>query len=164
MANMFNKYEWKQTIYKDDLINVIINGIVAAILGGILAGALDYLFSLLKIIISFGLVILAYLIGYRVKKGYFSFHIIYPVLSILFLTLGLLFSFFMQNLMLFNFNFIALMQQMPSLLYEFFIMPFVYPILAIKNGDVLNFFIYLINVLCYALAYYLCYRISSVKK
>ncbi len=96
MANMFNKNNWKEPLYKNDVINVVIDGLVAGILGGVLAGALDYLFGLLNIIISFGLIILAYLVGYRVRKGYYSFHILYPVLAVLFMTLGLFFASLMQ--------------------------------------------------------------------
>ena len=161
MANMFNKNNWKEPLYKNDVINVVINGLVAGILGGVLAGALDYLFGLLNIMISFGLIILAYLVGYRVRKGYYSFHILYPVLAVLFMTLGLFFASLMQYFMLFNFSFVSLFSYFGNVLYGFFIMPFVYPVLAIRSGDGLNFIIYMINIVCYVLAYILCYRLAS---
>ena len=45
---MFNKNNWHEPIYKEDVKQVITNGLIAAILGGILGGALDYLFNVLN--------------------------------------------------------------------------------------------------------------------
>ena len=39
--HMFNKYAWKQPIFKSDLMPVITNGLIFGILGGILGGLLD---------------------------------------------------------------------------------------------------------------------------
>ena len=43
---MFNKNKWKEPIYKQDVIGVIVNGLLAAVLGGILGGSLDYLLGI----------------------------------------------------------------------------------------------------------------------
>lgn len=161
MANMFNKNNWKEPLYTNDVIGVTIKGLAACILGGVLAGALDYLFSILNIMISFGLIILAYLVGYRVRKGYYSFHILYPVLAVLFMTLGLFFSMLMRELLVFNFDFSKMGYYFGLVSYNVLIQPFIAPILAIRSGDVLNFIIYMINIACYVLAYILCYRLAS---
>ena len=42
---MFNKDNWQMPYLKNDLKNVIINGLSFALLGGILAGSLDFLFN-----------------------------------------------------------------------------------------------------------------------
>ena len=89
---MFNKNNWLEPIYKQDLIAVIVNGLVSCILGGILAGVLDYLLSLINFPLSFGLIIIAYLVGLRVKRGYYSYHVLYPTLAIVFFLLGIFFQ------------------------------------------------------------------------
>ena len=87
---MFKLNNWKQTIYKDDIKAVIINGLLMAILGGILAGLVDYLLCIkLNSEFAIGLVIIAYLIIYKVKTAYFNYHILYPVLGMVFLLLGM---------------------------------------------------------------------------
>ena len=97
---MFKGNNWKEPIYKDDLKNVILNGIVFSILGGVLAGTLDFLMVLLNLSISFGLIILTYMVGVRIRKSYYTYHILYPVLGILFLTLGLFCSYFTNYFLL----------------------------------------------------------------
>ena len=76
---MFNKYAWKQPIFKSDLMPVITNGLIFGILGGILGGLLDYLFNIMGINISFSLLILSYFIGKKVKESYYSYHILYLI-------------------------------------------------------------------------------------
>ncbi len=86
---MFKIYNWKETIYKKDLIAVIINGLLTALLVGMLAGALDFLFYKINFSLSIGLLLLCYTIAYRVRKAYFNFHILYPVLAVIFLLFGI---------------------------------------------------------------------------
>lgn len=87
---MFNKNKWKEPIYKQDVIGVIVNGLLAAILGGILGGSLDYLLGIVwNFPISFSVLILVFFIIWRVRKGFYSFHILYPVLALVFLVIGI---------------------------------------------------------------------------
>lgn len=89
---MFKKNNWLEPIYKNDIIGVLLNGFFSAILGGILAGVVDFLFNMIDFPISLGLIIICYMIGSRMKRGYDSYHILYPVLSILFMIIALIFS------------------------------------------------------------------------
>lgn len=89
---MFNKNNWKEPIYKDDVISVLINGFLVALLGGILGGALEYLFDLIQFSLSINLFLISILVGWRVRKGYYSYHILYPILAIVFFLFGLLIS------------------------------------------------------------------------
>lgn len=89
---MFNKNNWNEPLYKQDVIAVVVNGLVAAILAGILGGAIEYLFDMLGFSISINLLLIAFLVGLRVRRGYYTYHILYPVLAIVFLLVGLLIS------------------------------------------------------------------------
>lgn len=161
MANMFNKNSWKEPIYKNDLINVILNGLIAGIFGGLLAGAIDYLFIMLNSYITFGLVILAYLVGWRISKGYYSFHVLYPIISIACLTLGLAFSFAMELLLSVQFNFQAFFQFLGTYVLSGFYMPFANPFIFIINGNIISFLLSVISLACYVIAYIICYKVAS---
>lgn len=90
---MFKKYNWQQPIYKNDLLMVLLNGFLACLLGGILGGLLDYLFGIiLNLPLSFSLILFSFMIGTRMNKGYYTYHILYSVLSIVFMLLAILFS------------------------------------------------------------------------
>lgn len=159
--NVFSKYNWKQTIYKDDLKNVILNGLLVAILGGILAGLVDYAFQLLNLVISIGLLLLCYLIAFRVKKAYTSYHILYPVLAIVFLIIGL---FFKQVSYYF-----CLMPDVKtfSLLIDggfylsFILSPFQYLISAFKSFNIYTLLIGIIDLIIYILAFIYTYRFTK---
>lgn len=87
---MFKLNNWKQTIYKDDIKAVILKGFLIAILGGILAGLVDYLLVVkLDSQFTIGLIIIAYFIVYKLKGAYFNYHILYPVLGVVFFIIGM---------------------------------------------------------------------------
>lgn len=155
---MFKKYNWQQPIFKDDLISVLVNGILSAILGGLLAGCIDYLFGLISFPISFGLVIICYMIGSRMRKAYMSYHILYPTLSILFMLIALIFSRFAQYLCIYqSFSVFKML-----ISYQFYLSilraPIYYIILCIKSFNILNLFIGIIDVIIYIYAFVFCYR------
>jgi hypothetical protein len=83
--------QFKEPIYKDDLKRVLINAFLSSLLIGILSGALN---NLLYTTSGFSLIIITCLIGYfvavRIKSNYFTYHILYPTLSVIFTLLGLI--------------------------------------------------------------------------
>ena len=87
---MFNKNNWKEPIYKDDLIYVLLNGFISAILCGILAGVIDYLFIYLQVPfrIDFGYIIIVFIVSYRIRNAFNTNHILYALLAIIFLFLS----------------------------------------------------------------------------
>ncbi len=157
---MFKRYNWKQPIYKNDLINVLINGLVAAILGGILAGLFDFLFNeILNFPLSFGLILICYMIGLRMKKGYYSFHILYPVLSILFMILALVIS-----EVAFLFCIYPTVSTLKFLIFGGFYLnvilgPVYYLIECIKSFNMFYLILGVINLTIYIFAFHICYKI-----
>ncbi|MBR6071738.1 MAG: hypothetical protein IKP77_02755 [Acholeplasmatales bacterium] len=154
---MFNSNNWREPIFKNDLKNVILNGIVFAILGGILAGALDYLFDYINVSIHFGLIVLTILIGYRVYKAYFNFHILYPVLTIPFMILGLFIAFFTYWLCIFGIgNFFNILIDGEFYL-SFIKSPVSTLITGIQIGNTGNIILGIVNILVYIIGFWACY-------
>ncbi len=156
---MFKLYNWKEPLFKKDLIAVIINGLIFGILGGILSGVLDYLMLMINFSISFGLIILTYMIGIKVRKSFYSYHILYPVLGLAFLVLGLFISYA-------TFYFVALRSLDAFLV---FIDPFFYLNFLLEPvSGIINFFtngynplsliLGVLNVIIYIWAFIFCYR------
>jgi hypothetical protein len=164
---MFNKNNWREPIYKEDVKHVILNGLIAAILGGILGGALDYLFNVvLKFPISFSLIIMVLFIGYRTKKGYYSYHILFPVLAILFLILSIFFciySFYAISYMVIGEYRIYLIFAYPSFWLSFITAPISALLFGINNSDV-GYIIYgVIDLIFYICAFWFVYRMVKGK-
>ena len=81
--------QFKETIYKDDLKNVLIYCFISAVLFGTLAGALQY-FANLTLGLGFGILIyfIAYMIGKELRDRVFTYHILYSVLGVVFFFIG----------------------------------------------------------------------------
>ncbi len=157
---MFKGNNWKEPIYKDDLKNVILNGIVFSILGGVLAGTLDFLMVLLNLSISFGLIILTYMVGVRIRKSYYTYHILYPVLGILFLTLGLFCSYFTNYFLLLKSVDTFKLLLNPIFYLNFILGPIREIIASFNNGfNVLYFLIGILNLAITIWAYVFCYKL-----
>lgn len=157
---MFKMYNWKQPIYKDDLKAVILNGLLFSILGGVLAGTLDYLMDLLNLAISFGLVILTYMVGMKVKKSFYTYHILYPVLGIVFLTLGLFISYFTSFLMIYRSLDAFKLFLSPYFYLNFILQPVTQIITFFRNGyNPLYLIIGLLNLFIIVWAYVYCYKL-----
>ena len=146
---------------KNELKNVIINGLLFALLGGILAGSLDFLFNYINAPISVGLVLLSLLIGYRIKKTYNSYHILYPTLTILFMIVGLFVAYFTMNIFLHGIgNFFNILGD--GYFYLSFIeSPISLFILGIKQGNGWNITFGVVNAIIYVVAFYVCYNIAK---
>lgn len=89
LANFKNKLN--MPIYRDDLFNTLIQGVISAILIGFLFGMVDGFLNTLGFPLSVGMVILGFLMGKRVSKCYRNFHIIYPILAIVFVLIAFYF-------------------------------------------------------------------------
>ncbi len=86
------KNEFKEEVYKEDLVKVIKNGLPTAILYAVLLGALNYIcVYLFKINLPFTLIVLGYVISGAVAKSYYNKHILYPILAVVFLIVALFF-------------------------------------------------------------------------
>lgn len=157
---MFKINNWKEPIYKNDLINVIVNGLIAAILGGILAGLLDYLFDMINLRISFGLIIITYVIGSRMRKGYYSYHILYPLLSILFMILSLFVCDVTYMCMIYSsVSIIPIILTDVDYYINFLLSPIYYLYVCFNSFDILYLILGLLNIVIYIWAFRYCYKL-----
>lgn len=156
---MFKLNNWKEKIYLDDLKSIIINGLLAAILGGVLAGLVDFLFvRILSVGISFGLLILFYFITGRMKKSYYNYHILYPVLSLVFMVIGLIFSEFSYYFCYFQSLHTFKLLISGSFYLDVLLSPVYNLIVFFKTFDILALVYGIINLLVYIYAFVICYR------
>ena len=157
---MFKLNNWKAKIYWDDLKSVLINGILFALVGGALAGLLDYLLAeVLGSWLVFGIFIISALVGRQVSKTYYNYHILYPVLSIVFMFIGLFSSMFMYLGMLTrSLDFVIYLLGMPETYLSFIIGPFYNLILTIKSFDLFELFMSIFNSIMYISAFITCYK------
>ena len=89
MRRIINQF--KEPIYKDDLLNATIYGILHMVLFGILGGAIQY-FLMGNFNASFSVVI--YMVAYMIAKGIadkiYTYHILYSVMSVVLFLIGFL--------------------------------------------------------------------------
>lgn len=169
---MFNKNNWKEPIYKNDLKMVLIFGITAMILGGIVTGLFDgLLYSTFDLGISFSLLLNSLIIGFSVKKGYYSYHILYPVLALGFFLTALFFSFLAYYVGIFGIQNMGTFLTTPAFYLDFIKQPVRY-IIAIINGitgkysfDVSTYIAYsifaVLNLGFYGLGFYSTFRLAK---
>ncbi len=159
MKNLFSKYYWSQPIYKDDLKGVLLNGLIFSVLGGILAGALDFLFVRLGFPLMFGLIIICYLVGTRMRGGYYTYHILYPTLSILFMIIAFFFSEVTQMCLLYqDISILPSILSSGSFYLNFLFGPFMMLIDTIKSFNILDMVLDILNICIYFWAFAYCYR------
>ena len=105
----------KEPIYKDDLKRVLINGSLYTILFGILAGAVQF-FSEVYIGLTMGIFVffIAYMIAKKINESFFTFHLLYPIISVLLFVVGFLIYNFTKLFFLFR-NFQLVFQMIFSL-------------------------------------------------
>lgn len=85
------KNDFKKEIYKEDITKVIKQGLITTILFSILSGGISFIVSTLFGLDSFIFIfILGLVIAKNVRESYYSGHILYPVLSIVFLIFGII--------------------------------------------------------------------------
>lgn len=158
---MFNIDNWHKRIYKDDLVYVLINAFAVVLLGGIIAGSIDYLFSLIKVNISFGLIIITLILGIRIRKSYYNFHILYPVLSIPFMILAIFISTLTEWVYLFGIqNFCNILLD-PAFYLNFVEQPVYYIVKAFNPFDGLVLVLGIVDTLIYIWSFYFCYRLAK---
>ncbi|MGM9969365.1 MAG: hypothetical protein ACI35S_03110 [Anaeroplasma sp.] len=156
---MFKLYNWKQPLYRNDLISVLVNGLLTAILAGVLAGALDFLFSMINFPLAFGLLIICYLVAYKVKKSFYSYHILYPVLSLIFMVIALFISDVTKMCMIYNsISALPTILSTPSFYLAFILGPLYYFYICIKSFDVIYLFLGIIDIIIYVWAFMICYK------
>ena len=158
---MFKLNNWKEHIYKDDLIAVLINGLVVAILSGIIAGGLDYLFSLANIRITFGLLIIAFCIGYRTKKAYYTFHILYPVLALVFMIFGLFISHITINVCILGIVPFFSYFFTPGFFLAFVQTPIINLIIYFQTFDIKNLLLGILDIVIVIWSFIFCYRLAK---
>lgn len=158
---MFNLESWKGHIYKNDIIGVIINGILTAIAVGILAGAIDYLFHLASFSMSLGLILMSYSVGFRVRKGYFSYHPLFPLLAIVFMIFGL----FVETLTFYCFlrgvgSFFDILSS-----WNFYLNFLIFPVydfyMLTVDFRVTYIFLGIINLIFFLFSIFICFKISG---
>lgn len=156
---MFNKNEWKKEIFKEDLKKVILIGLLMAILGGALSSVLDYSLNKIHITISFGVIIYAILIGIMIRRSYVNYHILYPVLGIVFMIVASIISRLLYPFIIY-FNFSEYFNYLGS--------PNVWlniifgPIYSLATRFGASDYIYIIlGFLIHFALYFLCYRLAK---
>lgn len=158
---MFNLENWKGHVYKNDLIGVIVNGLLTSIAVGVLAGAIDYLFYLVNFSMSLGLILLSFSVGFRVRKGYFSYHPLYPLLAIIFMVIGLFIEMLTYYAFLMGFNNILHILSSWNFYLNFLIFPVYYFYLLTINFKVLYIFLGIVDLLFFIIAIYICFKMSG---
>ena len=159
---MFNKNNWREPIYKQDLLAVLLNGFFIAILGGILGAGIDYVLQVMfHIPLSISELIIMYLVAWRVKKGFYSYHILYPILAVVFL----LFAFWVN---LYAFQSIVAIQSgfyriylfigWPSFWMSYLLLPVNTLLLGISGGDALGIVMGILNLIFYIFAVWYVYH------
>ncbi len=156
---MFQKSNWKEPIYKSDLRKVLLYGLLTAILVGILGGELDYALYLVNFNISIGLILLAIAVGIMIRRAYFNYHILYPVLSIPFLLVGLLFLHFTYYSFIFGDVLFTISQ--PYVYLWYVEMPVLNLINGIKEPNTLYIIYGIFDIVIFAFSFWYCYRLSK---
>ncbi len=160
---MFKKYYWQQPLFKHDLITVVVFGIIAMILGGILTGLIDALVLSIGMRIRFSLLLNSLIVGYTVKKCYANYHILYPVLALVFFLFSLFFTYLGYNFGVLGLNADAfeIVFTSPSTYYSFIVGPIISLINVFKAFDFFNFLFAILNIIFYVLGFYAVYRIAK---
>ena len=159
---MFNKNNWKEPIYKNDVIGVLVNGLIAAILGGILGGSIDYLLNVVwGFPLSFSVLIVMFFIIWRVRKGFYSYHILYPVLSLVFLIIGIFFVEYtvisIGYMTIGNYNIHTIL--ITPLFWEQFLMSPIYTLrFGIMYGSAKDIIFGILDIIFYIWAFWYVYR------
>lgn len=89
------KNQFKEPIYKDDLKYVIINGLISMLLFGLICGFIDVTMSIIFNVngnsITFAIFLLPYLIGRKIRKSLYNYHILYSILTFVFILISVYF-------------------------------------------------------------------------
>lgn len=83
-------YELKQPLIKSDLKRFLVEGILSSIIFGAFIGALDFYLTVYfqSILSIFTFLIFYYFLSNRLFRSFHQYHIIYSILSVVFLLIG----------------------------------------------------------------------------
>ncbi|RJX25954.1 MAG: hypothetical protein C4537_03620 [Acholeplasma sp.] len=89
------KHEFAKPILKNDLMPVLRSGFFMSFTGGLILGLIHFIFTYYFSfsIIWLLLLVLSHLMATRIKQSYQTYHILYPLLSVLFF----LFAYYLMN-------------------------------------------------------------------
>ena len=156
---MFKLYYFKKPMNKSDVKGVLLNGLIAAIISGLVGGAIDFLFYKINFSLELGMFIICFAVGFRMKRGYKEYHILYPTLTFLFMLLGLLFDGLMYY-MLYYMDFGSFFSYIST--FEFYLQSLFSPIMqlieVIKDYSLYKLVLALVNVVIYFVVFQSCYK------
>ncbi|MBQ3253846.1 MAG: hypothetical protein IJA65_04745, partial [Acholeplasmatales bacterium] len=110
--------------------------------------------------ISFGLIIITYVIGSRMREGYYSYHILYPVLSILFMILSLFVCDVTYMCMIYSsVSIIPIILTDVDFYINFLLSPIYYLYVCFNSFDILYLILGLLNIVIYIWAFRYCYKL-----
>lgn len=138
------KNEFKQDIYKEDLLPVLKNGLISAILYSCLFAMVNFALSLLlNLTTSYFIFLIGYFIARQIKSSHFKGHIVYQIISIIYLFLGMI---------IYNATTAFLLTFDPSLILYFLKYGFlstinIFNIFAFNNGFFLNHILTLLIII-----------------
>ncbi len=156
------KGQFKQQMYKEDLVPVIKQGIFVAFVGGLLIGAINLLALYLGgiSIVWMLCILMAFYLAKRIKSAYIEYHIWYSIISVIFFIIG----FYLLNVVsnagfLFVLNYVDIhvyLQTLNPLPYFSFLLPLTW------LGGWMNILNGALNFLFFGIAIY--YAFSNSKK
>ncbi len=123
MRRIINQF--KEPIYKDDLLNAVVYGLLHMVLFSILGGAIQF-FVGVNLGVTFSIVIymVAYMIGKGIVDKIYTYHIVYSLLSVVLFVFGYLiykasFYAFVTRDILLSIKFIFSFEGVINLLFSF---------------------------------------------
>ncbi len=85
------KNNFKEEIHKEDIKSVLTNGLITMLLYSTLLGLINIaLILIFEFQLTFLIFILGIFLAKRIKESYINYHILYPIISVIFLLIGLL--------------------------------------------------------------------------
>ena len=143
-----------------DLFKFIGIGLLMALLGGIISGLLDWILSYINLYISFSIVILIYFVAYRMRSVYSFYHIIYPILALVFFYLGLVFCDITSIVLNLGFQSLGIVIN-PMFFLEVLLEPIFDIYLGIKILNASQIVVGIINLAVYGFAYFYTFKITK---
>ncbi len=148
------KNKFRQPLYKDDLKYVLLNGIVAMIFVSIAMGIVEAFLAKINFPFSICVYLIGFLIGRQISKHYYTYHIWYPTLAVIFTIIGyIIFNAAFIGVIIGNFNYV--------IKYIFSLDFLIYTLTSINPINGINSFL---NLLVLALTVVTSFRIASRRR
>lgn len=165
LVKQIKNNEWKRQIYKNDIITVIIFGLTSSVLGGILTGLINAALLNLGVGISFSLLLNALIVGISVRKGYESYHVLYPTIALVLFLISLFFTFIAEQAGLVGVQFIGAILAEPNTYLYIFIYPVYYLFQMVEKGfDIASLFFLIFNLLFFVLAFFSVFKLAKGRR